>query len=280
MTDPAPLIDPRHPPLTVGLLVRAFASLGVSPGMEVIVHTRMSAIGWIVGGAEALIEALQRAVTPSGTLMMPTHTSDNSDPSHWQNPPVPESWWQIIRDTMPPYDPARTPTWNIGRVPELFRTYPGVIRSAHPQVSFAAWGARAAHLCADHALSVGMGEGSPLARLYDLDGHVLLIGVDQSVNTSLHLAEHRADWTGRAFMQDGCAMLVDGRRSWVAYTRLDEDADDFAALGADYERDHQDAVRVGRVGRAEVRLMRVRPLIDYAVGWLARHRPFAESSAP
>jgi aminoglycoside 3-N-acetyltransferase len=272
MTDASPLIDPRHPPLTVGLLVRALTSMGVTPGMNVIVHTRMSAIGWIAGGAQALIEALMRAITPAGTLMMPTHTADNSDPSHWKNPPVPESWWQIIRDNMPAYDPARTPVWDIGSVPELFRTYPGVTRSAHPQVSFAAWGALAAYLCGDHPLAADMGEGSPIARLYELDGHILLIGVDHGVNSSLHLAEHRADWAGRQTIHDGCAILIDGRRAWISYARLVTDADDFPTLGADYERDYPDQVRIGRLGRAEARLMRVRPIVDYAVGWMARTR--------
>jgi aminoglycoside 3-N-acetyltransferase len=268
----SPLIAPERLPLTVGLMVRGFSAVGLTAGMDVIVHTRLSALGWIAGGAQALIEALQRVITPAGTIMMPAHNGDNSDPSHWQNPPVPEAWWQIIRDNLPAYDPRRTPTWGIGVVPELFRTHPGVLRSDNPHVSFAAWGAQAAYLTADHLLENDLGEGSPLAKLYDLDGHILLIGVGHDTNTALHLAEHRAQWASKTEFDDGCAMRVNGRREWVAFRHLALDSDDFPALGADFERDHPEHVRIGQVGKAEVRLIRQRPLIDYAVGWIERHR--------
>jgi aminoglycoside 3-N-acetyltransferase len=265
-----PYIDPAYPPLTVGLLARGLVACGLTAGTHVIVHTKLSALGWIAGGALALIEALQRVVTPAGTIMMPTHTSDNSDPRYWQHPPIPESWWQIYRDAVPPYDPARTPTWGLGMTPELFRALPGVVRSGHPELSFAAWGARAAWLTADHRLELEMGEGSPLAKLYELDGSILLIGVDHGNNTMLHLAEHRANYVGKRWMAQGCAMIVNGARQWVEYESFDHNDDDFPALGADYEREH--GITVQRVGRADVRLLRARPLIDYAVGWLESHR--------
>jgi aminoglycoside 3-N-acetyltransferase len=56
-----------------------------------------------------------------------------------------------------------------------------------------------------------------LSRLYDLDGSVLLLGVDHDNNTSLHLAEYRADWPGKAYVTSGAAMLVDGERQWVSF---------------------------------------------------------------
>ncbi|MDZ4763560.1 MAG: AAC(3) family N-acetyltransferase [Chloroflexota bacterium] len=269
MTYP-PYIDPAYSPLTVGLLARGFMACGLTAGQHVVVHTKMSALGWIVGGAVALIEALQRVITPSGTIMMPAFTSENSDPSQWSNPPIPESWWQIVRDTLPPYDPARTPTWGLGVVPELFRTLPGVVRSAHPEVSWAAWGARAAFLTADHTLETEIGDGSPLSKLYDLAGYVLLIGVDHGNNSSLHLAEYRANWARKRTIRQGAAMVVNGARQWVEYDSLHIDDSDFAQLGADYEREH--GIAPHRVGRAEVRLLRQRPLIDYAVTWLERNR--------
>jgi aminoglycoside 3-N-acetyltransferase len=264
------LIDPAYPPLTTSLLVRQLRACGLEAGQHLIVHTRLSAFGWIAGGAVALIEALMRVITPSGTIMMPAFSADNSDPRYWQHPPIPQSWWQIYRDHAPAFDPAKTPTWGIGVTAELFRTFPGVVRSAHPSASFAAWGAQAARITADHAPEDEFGDRSPLARLYELDGFILLLGVDHGSNSSLHLAESRANWAGKGFQRTGAAVLIDGVRQWIEYDELLIDSDDFPQLGDDYEREH--GIRRHHVGRAEVRFMRQRPLIDYAVGWLERNR--------
>jgi aminoglycoside 3-N-acetyltransferase len=61
-----------------------------------------------------------------------------------------------------------------------------------PQVSFAAWGQRAAQITANHSLTMGMGNESPLARIYDLNGYVLLLGVGHANNSSFHLGQYRA----------------------------------------------------------------------------------------
>ncbi len=270
------LIHPDELPLTIDSLAEQFAACGLAAGQTVIVHMSMSALGWIAGGAPAVILALLRVLTPNGTLMMPAFSADNTDPAHWRNPPVPDHWWAIIREHTPPYDPVTTPTRGIGRVAELFRTWHGVIRSAHPEASFAAVGPNAADLLGDPpSLTHIFADPSPISRLYELDGHVMLIGVDHNRNTSLHLAEYRAD-IPRRYIREGTAMLIDGVRHWLAYDLMDLDDSDFPALGADYASAYN--IPLGRVGRAEVRFMRQKPLIDFAVGWLETHRRAVESS--
>src|SRR6478736_6476447 len=181
-------------PVTIPSLLADFAALGVGPGMTLLLHSSLSVLGWVCGGPVAVILALEELLGPDGTLVMPTHSGGLSNPANWQHPQVPESWWQIIRDTMPAYDPDLTPTRQMGAISETFRKQPGVRRSAHPQDSFAAWGRHADVVAAGHALEFGLGEGSPLARVYDLDGQVLLLGVGHGNNTSLHLAEYRAEF--------------------------------------------------------------------------------------
>ena len=208
-------------------------------------------------------------LTPAGTLVMPAQTSENSEPSHWINPPVPEAWWPVIRAHMPPYDPQTTPTGYLSIVAEQFRTYPNVMRSRHPMISFTAWGAGAQEIVREQSMESPIGQDSPLARLVEMDGRVLLLGVDHSVNTALHLAEHRAR-IQHPVEKQGSAVWVNGQRRWVEYDLFAYDSDDFAALGADYESAiHYEP---GQIGLGEVRFHRLAPLLSFAAGWLEAKR--------
>ncbi len=123
-------------PITVKSLIKDLERLGVSPGMVLLVHSSMSSLGWVCGGPVSVIMALETVLRTYGTLIMPTHSGDLSDPADWSNPPVPESWLEIIRKNMPAFDPEMTPTRGMGIIPECFRKHKDVLRSSHPQVSF------------------------------------------------------------------------------------------------------------------------------------------------
>jgi aminoglycoside 3-N-acetyltransferase len=110
-----------------------------------------------------------------------------------------------------------------------------------------------------------------LARLYDLDAWILLLGVMHDRNTSLHLAEYRARYPSKKTASFGSPVTIDGAWRWHVVDDPDFDDSDFARLGADYEQNIGQAF-VGRVGRADARLMRLRPMVDYAVRWMERNR--------
>ena len=102
-------------PVTVEMLVADLTALGVEPGMALLLHSSLSSLGWVCGGPQAVIVALETVLGPAGTLVVPTHSGANSDPAAWVAPPVPEAWWPVIRSSMPAYDPHLTPTRGMGR---------------------------------------------------------------------------------------------------------------------------------------------------------------------
>jgi aminoglycoside 3-N-acetyltransferase len=267
----AEVIAATTTPATVDSLVADLQALGLPEGATVMVHTSLSRLGFVVGGAQAIVHALAQVVGTDGTITMPTHSGGLSDPGGWANPPVPADWHDTIRRTMPAFDVALTPTRQMGAVAECFRHLGGVRRSDHPTVSTAARGPRAATITDHHQLDSGLGEGSPLARLYDLDALVLLLGVTHANNTCLHLAEHRATYPAKATTEKSAPLRIDGRRQWITYQDLDEDADDFDRIGESIAAAGLE--RRGPVGAGEGRLVRARDAVDHAVAWIEANRP-------
>ncbi|WP_435335220.1 aminoglycoside N(3)-acetyltransferase [Haloarchaeobius sp. TZWWS8] len=265
-------VEASDEPMTVERIVGDLRALGVELGDTVLVHSSLRSLGWVCGGPVAVVDALISAVGETGTLVMPTHSSDYSDPCHWENPPVPDDWEEIIRERMPPYRPTVTPTRGMGAIPETFRSYPDVLRSRHPTVSFAAWGADAETVTADHSYDEPLGEASPLARIYDIGGRVLLLGVGYDRNTSLHLAEYRDDHP-KQLQANGAPVLEDGERTWLQYADVELHDDDFPAVGSAFEKSCPEAVTTGLVGDASTRLLRQRELVDFAADWFSEERP-------
>ncbi len=262
------LIHATPTPRTRESLAADLRQLGVKPGMTLIMHSSLSSLGWVCGGAVAVVQALMSVVTEEGTIVMPTQTGNYSDPAYWVNPPVPQPWWQVIYDTMPAFRPEVTPSYLMGTIVETFRTSPGVLRSNHPQVSFAAWGHNARYITENHPLEYGLGEGSPLARIYDLNGWVLLLGVGYNRNTSFHLAEYRSP--GNTEVMLGAPVMENEQRVWKHFRDIDIDADIFPTIGEEFEQTR--LVTLGIVGSAECRLFPQRPAVDFAVNWYRQRR--------
>jgi len=251
-----------EPRTRLGLAVDLRA-LGVRSGTTLLVHASMASLGWVSGGPVAVIQALMDVLTPHGTLVMPAFTG-YSDPVHWENPPVPRSWVPVIHASMPAFEPETAPTRGMGVIAENFRSWPGVLRSRHPLDSFCAWGSHAERLTADHELDDGLGEGSPLARLYDLGAHVLLLGVGFDNNTSFHLAEHRAPRI-RGRVTQRVPMLGPQGRQLVTIDEIDYSTDNFVEIGEALVAAGQ--VRLGHVGSAATRLFSQPACVDFACEW-------------
>jgi aminoglycoside 3-N-acetyltransferase len=204
------VIKSTKSPNTTETLFCDLVKLGLKINDIVLVHSSLSSIGWVCGEETAVAEALLQAVGKDGTVCMPAHSGENSDPAEWENPPVPKEWNDIIYNSMPAFRPAVTPTRSIGRIAEFFRKYPNTLRSDHPQVSFCANGRYAKEITEKHVLTPQFGMDSPLGRLYELNAKVLLLGVGYGSCTCFHMGEALNSTMKRKRM--GAAILKNGTR--------------------------------------------------------------------
>lgn len=246
------------------ILNKEFRKLGLKPGMNIIIHSSLSKIGWVTGGPVTVIYSLMDVITDKGTIIMPAHSGDYSNPENWSNPPVPEEWIEDIKKNMPAFKKEITPTRGIGTIPEVFRTFPNVLRSYHPCFSFTAWGKNAKYVTKNHSLNYGLGDDSPLGKLYDLDGYILLLGVDYDRNTSFHLSEVRSK-VKKEFKNEA-PILVDGKRVWKAFKDVSFNSDVFNEIGRDFEKEYD--IIEGKVGLATTKLFKQRKSVNFAENWI------------
>jgi aminoglycoside 3-N-acetyltransferase len=259
---------------TRGSLIEDLRQLGVSDGDILLTHSSLRNVGYVIGGAVTVVQALLDAVGPDGTVVVPSFTSGNCDPSRWaltRKAPVPPEWWPAIREHLPAFDPALSPSEGVGAVSEAVRKWPGAKRSSHPQTSFAAVGAQAAALMAEHERSCLLGPKSPLGHLAARGAKILLLGVPYSVCTTFHLAEYQQpDPPTRDYE---CVTTLDGRRTWYRYRDVVLNAGDFEQLGTALETSPTGpTVRRGEIGNAVARLIPMAEAVAFARTWLAAKR--------
>lgn len=224
-------------------LTKQFLALGVQAGDVLVVHTAFSKLAKIAGSPEALIGALRDTLGPEGTLVMPSMSDDDEYP----------------------FDPQATPCLGMGVVAEAFWRMPGVLRSDSPH-AFAAIGPQAAQITAAHPLDVPHGLDSPVGRVYELDGQVLLLGVGHDADTTVHLAENMAGM--RYLRPKHLTVLKDGLPARFEYKELDHCCENFAKL--DEWLEAMGRQRRGFVGGAQARLVRSRDVVEAALEQLLR----------
>ncbi|GII52393.1 AAC(3) family N-acetyltransferase [Planotetraspora thailandica] len=253
-------------------LARAFVASGVRKGQTVLLHASLSSLGHVMGGARTVVSALRAVLGDEGTLASLTSTASNSDTSPLHLRAIEGMTPKEVTDfraRMPAFDAATSPSAGVGRIAEEIRLTPGAVRSSHPQTSFAAVGLLSGRLMAGHAPDCHYGSASPLARLYEADAQVLLLGVGYDRCTAFHLAEYRYAMSPPRRLYRCVVDFGDGP-VWWEYEDVVLDDGDFSLLGADFEKAAQ--LRAGRIGEAEARVFPFVAAVDYAVMWFARHR--------
>ncbi|HCO55961.1 MAG TPA: aminoglycoside 3-N-acetyltransferase [Pelagibacterium sp.] len=256
-------------------LVTDLSQIGVRASDVVMVHAAMSTVGNLINGPDTLIDALLRTVGPSGTIMAYTDWDARYEALLDETGRVPAGW----RDRISGFDPQRSrAVRDHGVLPEFLRTTPGALRSDNPGASMTAIGARADWLVADHALDYGYGPGSPLARLVEAGGKVLMVGAPHDTMTLIHHAEHLADIPNKRIKRWAVPFAGPDGTVW----RMCEEFDTSDAVapqldGIDYftaivtSHLEKGRGRQDKIGAAGSLLVDAKQMLEHAVAWLERN---------
>jgi len=241
-------------------------AIGLAPGDAVLVHAALRKVGPIAGGPDMIVDALVDVVGPSGTILAycdwQLEDEQRDDPG--------------LREHLPAFDPARSrATRDNGFWPELLRTTPGAKRSSNPGASFSALGGRAEWFTADQAMDYGYGPQSPLGKLVEARGKVMMLGAPLDTMTLLHHAEHVADFPNKRIRRFEAPVLVDGRTAWRAFEEFDTSdppdglpEDYFATIVEDFLATGRGSR--GRVGEASSVLVPADEIVLFGVTWMER----------
>lgn len=270
-------------PRSIEAMAADLRALGVVAGDTVMIHASLRAIGPVEGGAEGVLQAVEAAIGPEGTLLM---VLGAEDPMAWVNErPEPER--PALLAGSEPFDPSSAPAEaDVGALAEVLRTRPGTVVSDHPEGRFAASGRRAVELTEDVPWDDYYGPGSPLDRLVGLDGKVLRLGADPDTVTLIHHAEALVDLPGlRRVRRHRLVQGPDGPVVRVVETLDDSDGivpvageDYFVTILRAYLAEGR--ARIGRVGAAASELIDAVDLVAFSVRWMTENLPRLRTDQP
>lgn len=246
----------QPPQVTRDDIVAGLRTVGLTPGATVLVHSSLSAFGYVDGGEQAVVDALLAVVGAKGLAVVPTHT------------------WGTVNARQPVFHVQLSPSI-VGRITEAFRRRPDAVRSRHPTHSVAAIGADAAAFVEGHETgNTPCAPDSPYGRLVRARGWVLMLGVDLSRLTLVHAFE---EWAPVPWLFDRTetlyTILEDGRVLTVPSQRHTGDPAcqrDFPALEPLMRA--QGFICYGTIGAATIRLIDAGAAADLLVP-LLRQRP-------
>lgn len=247
-----------------------FLNLGLAPGDDVMIHASIKSVGAIAGGADQILYAIEDAISPNGTIMMYVGCETGFDEvGRGRFSPQEEA---EVLEKMPAFDykTARS-CRDFGVLAEIFRTQSGTQTSNQVGSRMAARGANADFLLSNHPHNYSYGAGSPLEKLMNLNGKILLLGSDHDAVTFLHYVEHVIDIPNKKIARYKVPLLIDGKRQWV-------DMEEYNTAGDGVHKNWPDRFfaqitdsflertgnRGGLVGNAQCYLIETKALVPYA----------------
>ena len=263
----------KLPLITRSVLLKELKKLGAESGNIIMLHVSVKAIGWIVGGPDVVIQSLLDVLGTQGTLMMYIGWEEGSP---YNLAKLPTEWQEAYVAECPPFDPAMSrANREYSILTEYLRTCPRAYRSSNPEASCAAVGAQAKWLTENHPLQYGYGPGSPLAKLCEQRGKVLLLGAPFGSITVLHHAEHMCKVPNKQVVHYRMPLLRKGKRVWVDIEEFDTTGgilpgaqEYFEAIPREYLATGKG--RSGMVGGAQSYVFDALEFVRFAVQWLER----------
>ncbi len=252
---------------TMNILTEQLQDLGLTHGDTIMLHASMRAIGKETR-AEDIIQAVLDIIGSTGTLMMYIGCEPEFE-AIGRGKLTPEQELELLQNC-PAFDPSSSRARkDYGIVAEIFRQWPGVVVSGNPGARIAALGSKAEWIVADHPLNYGYGVGSPLARLCEAQGKVLLLGSDLDQVTLLHYAEHIAPIANKRIVDFKVPLNINGERTWIDVEEYDTSIGIrrwpnrfFATILAKYLKEHE--IQLRKVGHAESYLIDAQSLMGFA----------------
>jgi aminoglycoside 3-N-acetyltransferase len=268
----------QRSPITRTQLIDQLVSLGAQPGGVLMVHCRLSSLGYVVGGADTVVTALLELQGPPGTLVAMTgweHDSTAFD--EW-----PRALQEAYRRDPPAFDAeVSEAAREYGRLPERIRTWPGARHSFHPECRFSAIGAQAEWITKDQPWNHPYGPGSPLAKLVDAGGSVILLGAPLETLTVLHYAEELARVEPKTTVRYSAPIKTTSGIEWREIEDIDTTNGAFPYNQVVGDRDSFEVIAEealaagigtrGRVGESQSHLFPAADLVRFAVNWMENH---------
>ncbi len=147
-------------------IAASLRAMGLAVGDKVMVHSSLSSMGQVEGGADAVVDAFLEVVGSEGTLMVPTFTHSGCEY----------------------FDPLVSPSLN-GAITEAVRARPLAVRSLHPTHAVTVIGPDAEGLVDGDLARGALGRNCALDKLAKAGGWVFLLGVTQDSNSTIHIGE-------------------------------------------------------------------------------------------
>jgi len=237
--------------------------LGLRKGAWVLMHSSLKSLGYVKGGPDTVINAIMEMVRKDGLLMVPTFT---------------------FKGFVPYFEPHRTPS-EMGLITETLRQRKESTRSLHPRHSVGVIGKEAKKVVGGHLQAGSVGKGSPIDKLAKRGGYVLLLGVGNTANTTIHTAEVYAELPylyavkdSPDFPEQAVVKTSNGNKppeekkikiDLAPYPTCSEGFWELESVMQDKRQ-----IRYGKVGQANCQLMKAQDVIDTASS-LLRQDPTA-----
>lgn len=237
--------------------------LGIQRGMLLLLEVDSSDMGYICGGMQTFLEAVMECVGYEGTIVMPTFTPDNLDPASHDANHISRDNWEVVRKHAQPFNRKLSPPHTKEAMVHQFLRNEGVIRSYHPIYSFAAWGKYAKIICDKHPLHFGLSKESPLGKLFELNGYVLLAGCSYVNCQAFHFARYSGEQLPIRILS--APLEHNNRTIWKEMLDLHLNTDGFDAIGEVMEE--RKIVKASYINAARCRFFSMREAIHIATAY-------------